>query len=194
MIEKIRNNKTFLLSTVTLSLLLLAMLLLIGIIRAPGRYVFGESTLRVTHVDMANNRVEMRDTNGNVLVMTRSWSLDFVQAFIQGGWQTTVEYFVDEPAIKTQLQQQEEAIIDWSVNVLENYTPPQLYVLAAIFGLIFIIMGLGFVIYPEAICRWRMRRWVEGGEPTDFAEIMNQFGGVFLIILAFAVPLIIVFA
>jgi len=60
--------------------------------------------------------------------------------------------------------------------------------LVIILGGLFILLGVGMFVYPFEF--WEFSRkfnWsIEGGTPTDFGIYMQQFGGIFVVILAFA--------
>ena len=61
--------------------------------------------------------------------------------------------------------------------------------LVIIFGLPTILFGVGAFIYPFEYWEFNRRHFdwhIKGGEPTDYGIYMQQFGGIFVVILAFA--------
>ncbi len=213
LIEKYGKNKIFKIFFIVL----FALLIMVCIFRNASYKTYDYKGHRLKLQKVSDYMVTMEDKDKNVLKMSIDLSksyqynfkcnvsyldesisyedsfenMEFMMTFSDGTKKTMPSYIIqideDDADGLTKNQRIEKDLIfklkDYYID--NKFT---LYISIAIFGGLFILLGVSLFVYPESY--WRMQTWlmVKDGEPTEFAIVSNQILGIVIIIMAFIVP------
>ena len=122
--------------------------------------------------------------DGNIYVFSDGFELE-----ISGGF-SIINGEPDFGVPLTLLQKREMELIDTVCAYFFNLKSAGVFVIAALAGLLLVLLGVYSFFYPEKVWRWDHRFSVAGGEPTEFYLGMAKFRGVFLVIIAFSLLII----
>lgn len=213
LIEKYGKNKIFKIFFIVL----FALLIMVCIFRNASYKTYDYKGHRLKLQKVSDYMVTMEDKDKNVLKMSIDLSksyqynfkcnvsyldesisyedsfenMEFMMTFSDGTKKTMPSYIIqigedDADGLTKNQRIEKDLIFKLKDYYIDNKST--LYIAIAIFGGLFILLGVSLFVYPESY--WRMQTWlmVKDGEPTEFAIVSNQILGIVIIIIAFIGP------